>query len=224
MSGLEALDTLLSERWSCRAYTDQQVSQEIMEQLLTTAQRTPSWCNVQPWHVIVTSGEATEALRTALFSTDDGYGVDFDFPTAYTGVHRERRRESGWQLYDAVGIQKGDREASTAQGLKNFSLFGAPHVAIITTEADLGVYGAVDCGLYIDSFLLAAQALGLGACAQAALAARAPLLHERFAIPETRKVVCGVSFGYADRSHPTASYRTSRATLQEAVTFVTEAP
>ena len=224
MTDLDALDQLLSNRWSCRGYTDQQVPREVMEQLLTTAQRTPSWCNVQPWHVTVTSGGATEALRETLFTTDEGYGVDFDFPAAYTGVHQERRRESGWQLYDAVGIQKGDREASSAEGMKNFSLFGAPHVAIITTEADLGVYGAVDCGLYIGSFLLAAQALGLGACAQAALAARAPLRHEWVDIPDTRTVVCGISFGYADESHPTASYRTSRAPLEQAVTFVTEAP
>lgn len=220
MTDFDALDRLLMGRRSCRGYTAEQVPRDVIEKLLTTAQRTPSWCNTQPWHVTVTSGDATDALREVLFTTDEGYGVDFDFPTAYTGVHQERRRESGWQLYGAVGIQKGDREASTAEGMKNFALFGAPHVAIITTEADLGVYGAIDCGLYIDSFLLAAQGLGLGACAQAALAARSPLLHERFGIPDTRKVVCGISFGYADESHPTASYRTSRAGLAEAVTWV----
>ncbi|MFZ0140221.1 MAG: hypothetical protein WAL70_03985 [Aeromicrobium sp.] len=56
-------------------------------------------------------------------------------------------RESGWQLYDAVGVAKGDREASALQMLRNFEFFGAPHAAIITTDAELVVYGAIDCGL-----------------------------------------------------------------------------
>lgn len=176
----------------------------------------------------ITSGEATVKLREALMGSFDpstgsgqaGLGSDFDFPAAYQGVFQERRRETGWQLYEAVGIEKGDREASTAQTLKNFEFFGAPHVAILTTEADLGVYGAVDCGLYVDTFLLAAQALGLGAIAQAALAARAPFLREWFGLPDSRKVLCAISFGYADPDHATATYRTARADIETAATFV----
>lgn len=220
MSDIEALERLLDGRWSCRGFLDKQVPRETIEQLLAIAQRTPSWCNTQPWHLEITSGEATVKLREALVASFDGSGTDFDFPAQYTGVFQQRRRETGWQLYEAVGVEKGDRVASNAQMLKNFEFFGAPHVAILTTEADLGVYGAVDCGLYIDSFLLAAQALGLGAIAQAALAARGPFMREWFGLPDNRKVLCGISFGYADPDHPTATYRTSRADIESAATFV----
>lgn len=220
MRDIEVLERLLAERWSCRGFLDRQVPRETIDRLLTVSQRTPSWCNTQPWHLMITSGEATVKLREALLASFDGSGTDFDFPASYQGVFQERRRASGWQLYDAVGIEKGDREASTAQTLRNFEFFGAPHVAILTTEADLGVYGAIDCGLFVDSFLLAAQALGLGAIAQAALAARAPFLREWFGLPDNRMVVCGISFGYADSDHVTATYRTSRAELKAAATFV----
>jgi nitroreductase len=222
------LERLLADRWSCRGFTDEQVPRDVIERLLTIAQRTPSWCNVQPWQLVITSGEETKRLREALLASLDpstgsgpGWsGWDFDPPAAYTGVYQERRRASGWQLYEAVGVAKGDREASGVQMLRNFEFFGAPHAAILTTEGELGVYGAIDCGLYVDSFLLAAQALGLGAIAQAALAACAPFLREYFGLPENRKVVCGISFGYADPDHPTASYRTARAGLDDVVTFV----
>ncbi len=215
-----ALARLLADRWSCRGYTDEQVSRDVIERLLTIAQRTPSWCNTQPWQLVITSGDETVRLKEALLESFDSSGSDFDFPVSYNGVYRERRRESGWQLYDAVGVEKGDREASALQMLRNFEFFGAPHVAILTTDADLGVYGAIDCGLYVDSFLLAAQALGLGACAQAALAAGAPFLRDHFDLPDTRKVVCGIAFGHPDVDHPTNTYRTSRASLDEVVTFV----
>ncbi len=220
MSDVEALERLLADRWSCRGFLDQQVPRETIERLLAIAGRTPSWCNTQPWHVTITSGEATKKLGAALLDSFDGSGTDFDFPATYAGVFLERRRESGWQLYEAVGIEKGDREASGKEMLKNFEFFGAPHVAILTTEGDLGVYGAVDCGLYVDSFLLAAQALGLGAIAQAALAVRAPFLREWFGLPDNRKVVCGISFGYADPDHATATYRTSRVPFEDTATFV----
>jgi nitroreductase len=210
----------LADRWSCRGFTDEQVPRDVIERLLTIAQRTPSWCNVQPWQLVITSGEETVRLKEALLESIDFAGTDFDFPVAYTGIYQERRRATGWQLYEAVGVTKGDREASGVQMMRNFEFFGAPHVAILTTEADLGVYGAIDCGLYVDSFLLAAQALGLGACAQAALAAGAPFFRTWFDLPETRKVVCGIAFGYPDPDHPTATYRTARASLDEVVTFV----
>ena len=172
------------------------------------------------------SGDAAHELSAAMLANLDGAvgngaGSDFAFPEDYTGVRRERRRESGWQLYDAVGVARGDREAALVQGLRNFELFGAPHVAVVSSAAELGTYGAVDCGLYVQTFLLAAQALGLGACAQAALAGHAPLLHERLGLGSERKIVCGISFGHPDPDHPTATYRTSRAPLTETVTFLT---
>lgn len=55
------LEHLLATRWSCRAYQDRPVPEATIDRLLTVAQRSASWCNTQPWQVIVTSGEGTEA-------------------------------------------------------------------------------------------------------------------------------------------------------------------
>lgn len=215
------LARLLDERWTCRQFLPDPVPQEQIERLLELGRRTPSWCNTQPWQVIVTSGEATHRFRKELLEhvTTGSPAPDLAFPAAYTGAHRERRRECGFQLYDSVGIIKGDADGTLRQGLRNFELFDAPHVAIITTEADLGVYGAVDCGLYVNTLLLGAQSLGLAAAPQAALASYSPFLREHFAIPENRQVVVGISFGYADLDHPVNGFRTSRAPLGETVTW-----
>ena len=85
---------------------------------------------------------------------------DFPFPREYLGVYLERRRESGFQLYNSLGIARGDKAAYAKQALENYNFFGAPHVAIIHTDEALGVYGAIDCGAYVSNFMLAAQALG----------------------------------------------------------------
>ncbi|MGA8851447.1 MAG: nitroreductase, partial [Aeromicrobium sp.] len=216
---IEVLERILTDRRSCRGFLDQQVPRDVIERLLAAAQHTASWCNTQPWQVVITSGEATSRLAEALSTSDQGFGSDIEFPAAYTGVHSERRREVGWQLYEAVGVVKGDRDASAREMLRNFEFFGAPHLAVISTPAELGTYGAVDCGLYVNSFLLAAEALGLATCAQAAVASRSPLLHEWFDIPADRMIVCGIAFGHADPVHPSAQFMSHRVPISESVTF-----
>lgn len=218
----DVLERLLAERWSCRDYTDEQVAEATIERLLQMARQTPSWCNTQPWNVIVTRGAATEAFRAALIdhATDHVPQPDIPMPKRYTGEHLARRRECGWQLYDAVGIERGDRAASAAQAARNYELFGAPHVAIITSATALGTYGVLDTGLYVSTFLLAAQSLGLGAVPQAALATCSPFLRRWFDIPEDQTIVCGVSFGHPDRGAPSNAFRTSRAPLSQTTRVV----
>ncbi len=146
MTEFETLTDLLRRRHSCRAFLPDPVPDSLVEQIVASAGRTPSWCNAQPWHATVTRPAETNRLRTALCahvrSTTEN--PDLAFPERYSGVHQDRRRACGWALYEAVGVAKGDREASAKQMYENFRFFGAPHLALITTEAELGTYGAVD--------------------------------------------------------------------------------
>jgi nitroreductase len=206
------LDRLLRARYSCRAFLPDPVPEPVIARILEMAQRTASWCNSQPWHTIVTSGDATERFRQAMYehATTGGDGAS-DLP---------QPRESGFQLYNTLGIPRGDRAGYQRQAMENFRLFGAPHVAIITTEEALDVYGAVDCGGFVSTFLLAAQAMGVATVAQAALARYAPFVRRHFEIPDDRLLVCGISFGYGDHDHLVNSYRTSRAPLTETVRWM----
>ena len=219
---IDTLETLLASRYSCRAYKPEQVPRETIERILTAAQKTASWCNSQPWQVTITSGEATRKFRDVLYpvaASGAPNSGDFPFPREYRGVYLERRRESGFQLYNSLGIPRGDKMGYAKQALENFNFFGAPHVAIVHTDEALGVYGAIDCGAYVGNFMLAAQALGLGTIAQAALARHSRLIRRHFNLGDNRRVVCGISFGFADHAHKVNSYRTSRAGIADTVTF-----
>jgi nitroreductase len=220
----DSFQEVLDARYSCRGYLAQPVARETIDRILHMAQRTPSWCNAQPWQVIVTSGTATERLRQALQSPQAMAETLSDIapPLEYRGVYQERRRECGFQLYESVGIAHGDKKSSMQQALENFKFFGAPHVAIITTESLLGTYGALDCGAYVNNFMLAARSLGVASIAQAAIAMRSRFLHEWFQIPAERQVVCGISFGYEDPAHRANGFRTTRARMEQVVQWVDE--
>ena len=218
----DAIDQLLAERQSCRAFLGRAVDRPTIERILALAQRTASWCNVQPWQLIVTSGMATDRFRDAMLRIAAASPVpnpDFPFPREYAGIYQSRRRTCGVQLYDSVGIALGDRQASARQTLENYRFFGAPHVAIVTTPEALGVYGAIDCGGYVSNFMLAARSLGVATIAQASLAAWPDAVRAHFGLAEERRIVCGISFGYEDREHPANHYRTERAKVNDVVAW-----
>ncbi|MFZ2172569.1 MAG: nitroreductase [Rhodococcus sp. (in: high G+C Gram-positive bacteria)] len=220
----QTLANLLDARISCRAFLPTPVPRQVITRILELAQQTPSWCNTQPWQVAITEGDATGRFRAGLgdYVRTHPQESDIEWPREYRGEYKLRRRECAMQLYSSVGIAAGDRAASAEQTMKNFELFGAPHVAIITTDEALGTYGAVDCGLYVQTFLLAAQSLGIATIPQAALAGSSRYIHDFFALPEDRQVVCAISFGYADAENPANGFRTAREAVQNVAQWVSQ--
>ena len=213
----DTLRGLLDARHSCRAFLPEPVEEEVIAQIVRAAGRAPSWCNAQPWHVTVTRGAQTERFRAALLDAvaGDTPQPDLPWPERYPGAHGARRRECGLQLYEAVGIAREDRAARAEQGMENYRLFGAPHVAIVHSEAALGPYGAMDTGGFVTAFMLAATALGVGSIAQASVAAYAPMIRAHFNLPETHLILCAISFARPDPEHPANRFRTTRAALDE---------
>lgn len=213
------LATLLQRRASCRAFLPDPLPDATVRRMFELAQRTPSWCNVQPWQVHLVSGEAAAAFSERLMErvASGPEASDIRGPAAYEGVYRDRRRASGFALYNAVGVTRDDLDGRVRQALENFRFFGAPHVAVVSTPRALGTYGAVDCGAYVATLMLAAESLGVASVAQAAIGMYADVVHEHLGIGEDRDVVCAVSFGRADTAHPANAFRTERAELEEVV-------
>ena len=172
----------------------------------------------------MTEGAAIERFRAALTALADdpasGTQPDIPFPASYEGAYGRRRREAGIALYTSAGIDREDKAGAARQMRDNYRLFGAPHVAILTTEAELGTYGALDCGIYLANLMALMQARGIASIAQGALARFSPFIHEFFGIPGNRRVLCGLSFGYADETAPVNQFRTTRDATDTAVRWV----
>ncbi|MCW9043489.1 MAG: nitroreductase [Pseudopelagicola sp.] len=217
----KALQTLLATRHSCRAFRADPVPRAVIETILSDAGRVPSWCNAQPWHVHLTSGAATDTFRAVMLKAFETQkpAPDFPFPEGYSGPRKDRRQTCGLQLYEAIGIGRGDKQGRIAQMRENYAFFGAPHVALITTATELGPYGALDCGGFITAFCLSAEAQGIATIPQAAIAFYADTVRAHFAIPDEERILAAISFGYEDTDHPANAFRTDRAALTDVTTF-----
>lgn len=88
-----SLASLLSTRYSVRAFTKTPVPQETLNKVFSSAQLYPSNCNVQPQQVYVVSGEKKEQLKGDLLKvimTGAKPNPEFNWNPAYQGIHRER--------------------------------------------------------------------------------------------------------------------------------------
>jgi nitroreductase len=220
---------VMARRWSCRAFRPDPVQNDLLRSVLTMAQRTASWCNTQPWHVHLLSGDALRSFSEQLGAYvvanphPDQQCPDLPLPAEYRGVYRERRREAGYALYESLGIAKSDTAGRNQQMLRNYSFFDAPHAAVITSDRAQGVYGAVDCGGYVANLMAAALNHGIASIAQGAIGAYAGVVRQLLGLPEDRVVICGVALGWPDDA-PVNRFRTTRATVDDAVTMISTLP
>ncbi len=217
-----SLDALLADRYSVRAFRPDPVPAEVIRRVLATAQQSASWCNTQPWDVVITETPgATARLREVYMAAATGGQAphpDWPWPEQYVGAHNERRRKCGFDLYNAVGIARDDKEGRFRQALRNYELFDAPHCMLVFCHESLGFYGGVDCGLFLQAFMLAAWEQGVHSIAQAALAAYPDPIRAHVGFPPEKRLLFGCSFGYADEAHPSNRFRTERAdAVNEAV-------
>lgn len=217
----QTLNKILDGRYSCRAFHDKAVPLEDIHAIMQAAQKVPSWCNFQPWQVHLVAGDVRDTLSEKTMSAAiANQGVpDVPFPQTATGKYKERRRTCGLQLYQAVGVARGDSEGSRQQMLENYRFFGAPQLVVITTPKELGAYGILDCGAFITALMMAAESRGIATIAQASIAEMSEIVRDTLAIPEDRDVLCAISFGYADAEHPANQFRTERAPLEEVLFF-----
>jgi nitroreductase len=220
---LPTYDDVVRARVSCRAYAPTPVPAGTLDDIFTLAQRTPTWCNAQPWRVLLAEGDALAALRAALYAHAEGGtpAPDLPFPARYEGVYLDRRRGAGFGLYSALGIAREDRAGRDVQMAENFRFFGAPQVALVFTPVALGTYGAVDCGAYANSLALAATSRGVASIIQAAPALYADFVRDYLGVDDDWVFVCTVAFGYPAPGHPAATFTPVRAEIAAVVEHVT---
>jgi nitroreductase len=220
--GLATLEQLWAGRSSTRGFLREPIPREDLTRMFSAAQRAPSWCNIQPWRVMLTepplTGELGEAMQAAARSGQPG--AEVPWPGEYPSPYKERRVACGSALYQAMGVSRSDTAARYDAFMRNYGFFGAPHVAIVSCDGRLGPYPYVDVGVWLGYVLTAAAALGIDSCALASVGSYPGPLRQRLPIPQTDVILFGIALGRADDAVPANRCRTEREPVTSNVTFV----
>jgi len=204
----------LRARKSVRAYLDKPVPRTLIEALLRDARHAPSGANMQPWQVAVVCGARKQRLERALlaaFKAGEPARMDYRYyPAEWRSPYRERRRQCGLQLYQALGIDRHDRQRRQEQWAANYRAFDAPVFMFFFLDGDMETGAWLDYGMFLQSLMLAAVERGLATCAQASLAEYPDIVKRELGYPPHSILVCGMALGYEDPNAPVNAYRTPR--------------
>jgi len=212
---------VVKARRSIRAFRPDPVPRAVIEEIFDVAGRSPSNCNTQPWYAHIVTGDLLERLREELprrFAAGD-MSLDIPYDGQYEGVFRDRQYASAKALYDALGIPREEKARRQEWFLNNFRFFGAPAVCFFTLPAQFGLREACDLGMYSQTVMLGLTARGLGSCPQTALGFMANVIRPALNLPESEKLVFGLSFGYPETDAAVNDALTDRAELTDVVTF-----
>lgn len=211
-------------RQSIRAFEKRPVPRDLVQHVLETAHRAPSGSNIQPWKVYVVDGKARRELCDEILARYDTAGEDKReynyYPVTWREPYLARRRACGWGLYGTLGITRDDKKGMHEQRRQNFDFFGAPTGLVFTIERDMEVGSWLDCGMFVQSVMIAAREFGLETCPQAAFANFHAIIRRRLQIPDAEIVICGMALGYPEAGAKVNTFRTDREPFEVYGRFV----
>ena len=217
MNVVDALNT----RFTCRAFKSDPVGRRTLEKVMAAALKSPSWANTQPWDVYVAGGEVLDRLREAYVANlkncvarNPELAAPKQWPPKLL-MRMETLRAERMATLERVCLDKSVLKELSEM---NYHLFNAPVVAYICMDRALTPWSIYDLGLFSQSLMLAARHYGLDSAPAVTLAAHPDLIRKELKIPDDLSIIIGIALGYADAGHPQNQYRTTRRTIQDAVT------
>jgi nitroreductase len=213
----------MKTRMSIRKFKPDPVPADLLLNIIDTAKWSPSYKNSQPWEVVIISGAKKEALSNMLIELlEKGLEPQPDLPAplSWPPVIGARIDALMKKRSEITGKDLNDPEVRKKAKIANFRFYGAPHGMFLFQDSSLNEWSIFDMGLFAQNIMLSAHASGLGTVPQAFLTDYAVDVKKFLGIPESKRLVLGISIGYPDMESPVNSFRTSRIGTDELVRMV----
>jgi nitroreductase len=165
---------------ACRSYTDEDVDDAVIAQLLHTATRAPSSENMQPWVFVVVRNAATRAAIGSLIR----------------------------EIWEAGGRNRTEQRVAPAffrdvdRGLGGGELFAAPVLIIVGGDSDVSHRSQLKSSVFpaVQNLLLGATALGLGSCLTTIASLRSDEMRALVGFPPEIDPIAVIPIGHAARA------------------------
>lgn len=218
MDIVEAIKT----RYSVRAFKVDPVPQKVLEEILTVAQRAPSWGNTQTWEFAIVGGDKIKEMGEVLSAraiAQDKRRPDITGRPEWIPTYKQRQSENGRRLYQMLGIGREDIEAETNWFVKMYGFFDAPNAIFVYTDRDISNWAIFNAGLVTQNICLAAMDYGLGTVLLGATVSFPDSVRSLLDIPESKQLIICIAIGYPDEKSELNKFRSNRVPLSEICTW-----
>ena len=214
----EKFSAFAASRRVTRSFSNKQIPEAVLQQVLADGMSAPSWSNTRPFVVAVAQGKVRDELSEEFLRRWDvvsraraqgKWGLfklwlkRYGIPTSnkvvgktYTPDLLPRAHRVGRELYGYIGVERGDAKARDEAWAENYRFFGAPVELFLFNHKSLGKFSATDAALWSQNVMLSAHAHGLGTCPQGAVSGWEDAVREKFDVPDEYELLWGLAIGY----------------------------
>jgi len=219
---LDVIDAI-NKRRSIRGFKKDTVPKEVIHKVLEAAVRAPSNINTQPWEFVVASGEVLDEIReecSKLFN-EQAFPTNDMLRKPYEGVYRQRQVDLAVEIFKIIGINREDKAARTKWMLRGFRFFDSPCQIVICAEKEMQYHlDMLGIGALCQTICLAALEYGLATCIADQGIMYDHVWRKYAKIPDTKRLVAGITIGYPDPVVPVNAMVTPREPVDEITTWL----
>ncbi|MDB9908961.1 nitroreductase, partial [Gammaproteobacteria bacterium] len=142
------------------------------------------------------------------------------YPPNLKEPYRTSRYELGEQMYSILEISRDNKEGRLQQVMKNFIFFNAPAALFCFVDKTMGPPQWSDLGMFLQTFMLLAEEVGLSTCAQEAWAMKSESVAKFVNADDSDMLFCGLALGYKDPNQKINKLKSERRPINDWAKFV----
>lgn len=188
---------VINNRKSIRSFDPHKtVSDELIKKIITSAQRTPSWTNSQPWRVYVATGETLASIKADhLERTQNKVKGNSDLAVIHRADWGQTMAENSRVWNAEISDYLGEAGLAAFSDLQ-MHLFNAPAVIYLTVERKVSPWMIYDMGAFSQSILLAAANEQVDTIPAYETAKYPDAIRKIVGIPDNEVIIGGIAMGY----------------------------
>jgi nitroreductase len=211
----------VASRKSIREFLKTPVKNSLIKDLLSKSARAANGGNLQPWQIFVINNASMTAFLKHQSEWTEPETPAYDiYPSGLKEPYRTSRYELGEQMYNLLNISREDKEARFMQVLKNFEFFGAPAAIFCFVDRQMGPPQWSDLGMFLQTFMLLGQEVGIDTCAQEAWSMKQESVSNFFKVDDETMLFCGMAIGYKDPDAIVNKLNSERRPVEQWATFL----
>lgn len=211
----------VASRKSIREFLKTPVKNSLIKDLLSKSARAANGGNLQPWQIFVINNKSMTAFLKHQSEWAEPETPAYDiYPSGLKEPYRTSRYELGEQMYNLLNISREDKEARFMQVLKNFEFFGAPAAIFCFVDRQMGPPQWSDLGMFLQTFMLLGQEVGIDTCAQEAWSMKQESVSNFFKVDDETMLFCGMAIGYKDPDAIVNKLNSERRPVEQWATFL----
>ncbi|MBQ3653663.1 MAG: nitroreductase [Synergistaceae bacterium] len=185
---------VIKKRTGKRSFTDKQIPEQDLCDIVRDAERAPSWANAQATHVYIATGESLRKIKAEhLAKVDGGVKSNSDIPVAHRQSWGEKSLANQDQLMKDWKDFLGDLQPFI---VSQKILYDASAVAYLTVPKTAPQWALIDLGAFAKTLMLAAQDRGIGSTPAHEITKYPDEARKYLGIPDDEVVALGIALGY----------------------------